>query len=119
MVRHVGADLTFRVFDKLQTVGVGAVVENERLSEVLAHMKAQQAAFPDSKRRGAAGRVRTWKHLARHLASAPAPPLLCARHDIIYRAPVSLQHRADSNVIAQLRHQRVRTGILEDILATS
>ena len=51
-VRHAGADLAFRVFDTLQTVEPGTVVENKRLSEVLAHVRAQQAAFPDSKRRG-------------------------------------------------------------------
>ena len=68
-VRHAGADLAFRVFDKLQTVGVGAVVENKRLSEVLAHVKAQQAAFPDSKRRGAAGRARAVNNL-----EAPGAP---------------------------------------------
>ncbi len=68
-VRHGGADLPFRVFDKLRTVGTGAVVENKRLSEVLAHVKAQQAAFPDSKRPGAAGRRRAVNNL-----EAPGAP---------------------------------------------
>jgi len=68
-VRHGGADLPFRVFDKLQTVEPGAVVENKRLSEVLAHVRARQAAFPDSKRRGAAGRARAVNNL-----EAPGAP---------------------------------------------
>lgn len=68
-VRHGGADLPFRVFDKLQAVGAGEVVENKRLSEVLAHVKARQAGFPDSKRRGAAGRQRTVNNL-----EAPGAP---------------------------------------------
>jgi hypothetical protein len=68
-VQHGGAALGFRVFDKLQTVEVGAVVENKRLSEVLAHVKARQAAFPDSKRRGAAGRARAVNNL-----EAPGAP---------------------------------------------
>ena len=68
-VQHGGAALGFRVFDKLQTVEVGAVVENKRLSEVLAHVKARQAAFPDSKRRGAADRARAVNNL-----EAPGAP---------------------------------------------
>ena len=68
-VRHAGADLAFRMFDKLQTVEPGTVVENKRLSEVLAHVRAQQAAFPDSKRRGAAGRARAVNNL-----EAPGAP---------------------------------------------
>ncbi len=68
-VQHGGAALGFRVFDKLQTVEVGAVVENKRLSEVLAHVKAQQAVFPDMKRRGAAGRARAVNNL-----EAPGAP---------------------------------------------
>ncbi len=68
-VQHGGAALGFRVFDKLRTVEVGAVVENKRLSEVLAHVKARQAAFPDSKRRGAKGRARAVNNL-----EAPGAP---------------------------------------------
>ena len=68
-VRHAGADLAFRVFDKLQTVEPGEVVENKRLGEVLAHVRAQQAAFPASKRRGTAGRTRAVNNL-----EAPGAP---------------------------------------------
>ncbi|MGI4939201.1 MAG: hypothetical protein ACRYHQ_01300 [Janthinobacterium lividum] len=57
------------MFDKLQIAGVGAVVENKRLSEALAHVKAQQAAFSDSKRRGSAGRARAVNNLG-----APGAP---------------------------------------------
>ena len=45
------------------------VVENKRLSKVLAHVKARQAAFPDSKWRGAARRRRTVNNL-----EAPGAP---------------------------------------------
>ena len=68
-VRDAGADLAFRVFDTLQTVAPGAVVENKRLGEVLAHVRAQQAAFPDSRRRGSAGRKRAVNNL-----EAPGAP---------------------------------------------
>ena len=37
-------DKAFRVFDKIQTVDAGAIVENKRLGAVLALVKQQQAA---------------------------------------------------------------------------
>ena len=44
------------MFDKIQTVQPGAIVENKQLSAVLEQVKAQQAAYP-------AGQQRT--HVAR------------------------------------------------------
>jgi hypothetical protein len=57
-VRHGGEALPFRVFDKIATVAPGAVVENKRLGEALAHVQARQAAYPANRRRGAPGRTR-------------------------------------------------------------
>jgi len=57
-VRHEGEALPFRVFDKIATVAPGAVVENKRLGEALAYVRAQQAAYPANRRRGAPGRTR-------------------------------------------------------------
>ena len=46
-----GINLPFRVFDKIRTVDPGAIVENKRLTEVLAHVQAQQAAYAPYRRR--------------------------------------------------------------------
>jgi len=62
-VRHAGMDLPFQVFDKIRTVAPGAVVENKCLSEVLAYVQAQQAAYPLNKRRGAPSRKRAVNNL--------------------------------------------------------
>src|SRR4051795_4591119 len=42
-IRHKGRDLPYRTFDKLRRVDQAAVVENERLGAVLAHIPDQQA----------------------------------------------------------------------------
>lgn len=62
-VRHDGADLPFRVFDKIATMAPGVVVERKRLTEALAHVQAQQAAYPVKRRRGASGRTRPANNL--------------------------------------------------------
>jgi hypothetical protein len=50
-VRYMGTDLPFRIFDKIRTIEPGAIVEHKRLSEVLAHVQAQQAAYTPNQRR--------------------------------------------------------------------
>src|SRR4029077_15615589 len=51
-VQFNGAVLGFKVFDKIQTVQPGAIVDNKRLSAVLEQVKAQQAAYPPRQQRG-------------------------------------------------------------------
>ena len=68
-VRHEGADLAFRVFDTIATVAPGTVVEHKRLGEALAHVQAQQAAYPAKWRRGAPERTRPANNL-----EAPGAP---------------------------------------------
>jgi hypothetical protein len=51
-VRHDGIALPFRMFDKIETVPAGAIVENKRLSAVLAFVREQQALYPPNRRRG-------------------------------------------------------------------
>ena len=68
-VRHEGADLAFRVFDTIATVAPGTVVEHKRLGEALAHVQAQQAAYPAKWRRGAPERMRPANNL-----EAPGAP---------------------------------------------
>jgi hypothetical protein len=51
-VRHEGVALPFRVFDKIQTVAPGAIVENKRLGEALAFARELQASYPPNRRRG-------------------------------------------------------------------
>ena len=43
-VRHEGIALPFRVFDKIQTVAPGAIVENKRLGAALAFVRELQAS---------------------------------------------------------------------------
>jgi hypothetical protein len=51
-VQFNGATLGFKVFDKIQTVQPGAIVDNKRLSAVLEQVKAQQATYPARQQRG-------------------------------------------------------------------
>jgi hypothetical protein len=57
-VQFNGATLGFKVFDKIQTVQPGAIVDNKRLSAVLEQVKAQQAAYPARHQRGHLARQR-------------------------------------------------------------
>ena len=57
-VQSNGTALGFKVFDKIQTVPPGAIVDNKRLSAVLEHIKAQQAAYPAHRQRGHLARRR-------------------------------------------------------------
>jgi hypothetical protein len=50
-VQFEGKPLPFRVFDKIQTVQPGAIVENKRLSAALALVKEQQATYAPNRRR--------------------------------------------------------------------
>ncbi len=50
-IRSQGADLPFRVFDKIRTIEPGALVENKQLDEALAHIRKQQEALPPHQRR--------------------------------------------------------------------
>jgi len=51
-IRHNGVALPFRVFDKIQTVAPGAIVENKRLGAALAFARERQASYPPNRRRG-------------------------------------------------------------------
>src|SRR5215468_7369934 len=51
-VQFNGATLGFKLFDKIQTMRPGAIVDNKRLSAVLEQIKAQQVAYPAHQRRG-------------------------------------------------------------------
>ena len=57
-VQFEGTTLGFKVFDKIQTVQPGAIVDNKRLSAVLEQVKAQQAAYPARQQRGHIARQR-------------------------------------------------------------
>ena len=50
-VQFEGTPLPFRVFDKIQTVTPGAIVENKRLGAALAMVKEHQASYTPNKRR--------------------------------------------------------------------
>jgi hypothetical protein len=51
-IRHDGGALPFRVFDKIQTVAPGAIVDNKRLGAALAFVQELQASYPPNRRRG-------------------------------------------------------------------
>src|SRR6202035_3226884 len=50
-IQFEGTPLTFRVFDKIQTVAPGAIVENKRLGAALAMVKEHQATYAPNQRR--------------------------------------------------------------------
>ena len=51
-VQFEGTSLPFRMFDKIQTVQPGAIVENKRLGAALAFARELQASYPPNRRRG-------------------------------------------------------------------
>jgi hypothetical protein len=51
VVQFEGTPLPFRVFDKIQTVTPGAIVENKRLGAALAMVQEHQATYAPNKRR--------------------------------------------------------------------
>jgi hypothetical protein len=51
-VQFGGRSLPFRMFDKIQTVQPGAIVDNKRLSAVLTLVKARQAEYEPKRQRG-------------------------------------------------------------------
>jgi Winged helix-turn helix len=78
-VQFNGTGLGFRLFDKIQTVQPGDIVDNKRLSAVLEQVKAQQAAYPARQQRGHPARQRPPNNLeAPGLPSKGRPP----RHGI-------------------------------------
>ena len=74
-VQFEGTTLGFKLFDKIQTVQPGAIVDNKRLSAVLAQVKTQQAAYPARQQRGHSARQRPPNNLeAPGLPSKGRPP---------------------------------------------
>ena len=74
-VQFNGTTLGFKLFDKIQTVQPGAIVDNKRLSAVLEQVKAQQAAYPAHRQRGHSARQRPPNNLdAPGLPSKGRPP---------------------------------------------
>ena len=71
-VQFNGTALGFTVFDKIQTVQPGAIVDNKRLSAVLEQVKAQQAAYPAHRQRGHVARQRPPNNLCL-LYTSPSP----------------------------------------------
>jgi hypothetical protein len=51
-VQFNGTALGFKVFDKIQTVRPGPIVENKRLGAALAFARELQASYPPNRRRG-------------------------------------------------------------------
>jgi hypothetical protein len=74
-----GMPLAFRVFDKIQTVDPGTIVENKRLTEVLAHVREQQAEYEPNRRRFDPSRQRPPNNLEAPGAPTKGRPPLAAR----------------------------------------
>jgi hypothetical protein len=68
-VQFRGTSLPFRMFDKVQTIQPGTIVDNKRLSAVLAMVKARQAEYAPSRQRGHVARQRPPNNL-----EAPGSP---------------------------------------------
>jgi hypothetical protein len=78
-VQFNGTALGLKLFDKIQTVQPGAIVDSKRLSAVLQQVKAQQAAYPARQQRGHAARRRPPNNLETPgLPSEGRPP----RHEV-------------------------------------
>jgi hypothetical protein len=74
-VQFNSTSLGFKLFDKIQTVQPGDIVDNKRLSAVLEQVKAQQAAYPPRQQRGHAARQRPPNNLeAPGMPSKGRPP---------------------------------------------
>jgi len=58
VIRYNGVDLPYKVFDKIQTIEPGAIVDNKHLTEALAYAWARQASYPATQRRHDAMRPR-------------------------------------------------------------
>ena len=69
VVQFEGMPLPFRVFDKIQTVTPGAIVENKRLGAALAMVKEHQATYAPNRRRHDPARQRPPNNL-----EAPGQP---------------------------------------------
>ena len=87
-IRHNGVDLPYRTYDKLRRVTHAAIVENKRLSEALAWVKARQdelrpvrpktnseAGGYVARRRGRRGQM---SFVDRHIAAKNAHPTAAA-----------------------------------------
>ena len=74
-VRYNGVELPYKVFDKIQTIEPGALVDNKHLTEALAYVQARQATYPATQRRHDATRARPPNNLeAPGLPSKRRPP---------------------------------------------
>src|SRR3954462_5931042 len=69
-IRHKGPALPYRTFDKLRKVDQAAVVDNERLGAVLAHIRERQAATVRERNRAAPSRPFQPRPMFPHLARA-------------------------------------------------
>ena len=76
-IKHKGLDLPYRVFDKRQRVNQAAIVENKRLGEVLAYIKAVQDARPPRKAKAAARPATTYQPTGR---KPPGPRSFVDKH---------------------------------------
>jgi Winged helix-turn helix len=81
-VQFEGTPLSFRVFDKIQTVQPGAIVENKRLGAALALVKEQQATYAPHRRRYDPARQRPPNNL-----EAPGLPTKSRPHGAIAVPP--------------------------------
>jgi hypothetical protein len=74
-VRHEGVALPFRVFDKIQTVAPGTIVENKQLGAALAFARERQASYPPNRRRGDPRRRRPAKQSGGAGYADKGPPI--------------------------------------------
>jgi hypothetical protein len=82
-IQFEGTSLPFRIFDKIQTVQPGEIVENKRLGAALAMVKEQQAAYAPNRRRYDPARQRPPNNL-----EAPGQPTKSRPHSARATTPV-------------------------------
>ena len=112
-VQFNGATLGFKLFDKIQTVQPGAIVDNKRLSAVLEQVKAQQAAYPARQQRGHIARQRPPNNLeAPGLPSKAGAAPRCRRSSGLIATAASIVFRYVTKLSRQTGDHRavVRVG---------
>ena len=98
-VQFEGVSLPFRVFDKIQTVQPGAIVENKRLGAALALVKQMQDAYPHERRRYHPARQRPPNNLeapGMPSKSRPSRAVIAAMADEAKNVRTTPRHRHDA-----------------------
>jgi len=92
VISHNGLPLPYRIFDKVRQVDQGAIVDNKRLSAVLAQIKVEQELRPQQRSQAAPMR----RSQENSIFSMPAqPPRKLRGRPGVKKAPKPTEHASD------------------------